>query len=156
MAVDSVHQSIKRELKKSGDVRDFQEYVDTLERARCKVISMEATNIKCWKDHSNRAKINKGGRKLSNMAVVQFRRGAQLLFYKKAHGSNSPFLTADFLKKKSDISVWPEDRSTPRGIPQSKKDGIVKNLCPLMTRSRALFWEQLPTNNEAVDLINTF
>ena len=93
---------------------------------------------------------------LSNMAVVQFRRGAQLLFYRQVHGSNSPFLIADFLKKKSDIGVLPEDRSTPRGIPALKKDGIVKNLCPLMPRSRALFWEQLPKNNEAVDLINTF
>ncbi|KAK3756833.1 hypothetical protein RRG08_048879 [Elysia crispata] len=65
MAADSVHQSIERELKKCEDVRDFQEYVDTLERARCKVISMEAINIKCWKDHSNRATINKGGPKLS-------------------------------------------------------------------------------------------
>ncbi|KAK3775297.1 hypothetical protein RRG08_030966 [Elysia crispata] len=105
---------------------------------------MDATNFKCWKDHSNRATINKGSYKLSNMAVVQFRRGARLLFYKKAHGSNSSFLIADFLKKKSDISVLPEDRSTPRGIPALKKDSTVKILCPLMPRSRALFWEQLP------------
>ena len=82
-----------------------------LERARCKVINMGATNFKYWKDHSNRAAINKGDHKLSNMAVVQFRRGARSLFYKKAHGSDSPFLTAEFLKKKSDLSVLPEDRA---------------------------------------------
>ena len=156
MAADSVHHSIERELKKCGDVRDFQEYIDTLERARCKVICMGATNFKSWRDHSNRATINKGGHKLSNMAVVQFRRGARSLFYKKAHGSDSPFLTAEFLKKKSDLSVLPEDRSSPRGITAQKKDGIVKNVCPLMPRSRALFWEQLPTNDGAVDLINSF
>ena len=63
---------------------------------------------------------------------------------------------AEFLKKKSDMSVKPEDRSSPRGIIAQKKDGIVKNLCPLMPRSRALFWEQLPTNDGAVDLINSF
>ena len=45
-AADSVHHSIKRELKKCGDVRDFQEHIDILERARCKVISMGATNFK--------------------------------------------------------------------------------------------------------------
>ena len=43
MAADLVHHSIERELKKCGNVRDFQEYIDTLERARCKVISMGAT-----------------------------------------------------------------------------------------------------------------
>ncbi|RUS83932.1 hypothetical protein EGW08_008287 [Elysia chlorotica] len=155
MAADSVHHSIERQLKKCGDVRDFQEYVDSLEKARCKVINMEATSFKLWKDHSNRANVNKGGHKLSNMAVVQFRRGSRLLFYKNTHESNTPFLTADFLKKKSNISVLPEDRSTPRGIPKSKWDGIVKKLCPLMPRSRALFWEQLPTNDEVVDLIDT-
>ncbi|KAK3732938.1 hypothetical protein RRG08_002549 [Elysia crispata] len=46
MAADSVHHSIERELKKSGDVRNFQEYVHTLERTRCKVISMEVINSK--------------------------------------------------------------------------------------------------------------
>ena len=52
MAADSVHHSIERELKKCEDVRDFQEYIDTLERARCKVISMGAANFKYWIDHS--------------------------------------------------------------------------------------------------------
>ncbi|RUS90867.1 hypothetical protein EGW08_001374 [Elysia chlorotica] len=33
MAADSVHHSIERQLKKCGDVRDFQEYVDSLEKA---------------------------------------------------------------------------------------------------------------------------
>ncbi|RUS74781.1 hypothetical protein EGW08_017448 [Elysia chlorotica] len=107
MAADSVHQSIKRQLKKCGDVRDFQEYADSLEKARCKVINMEATSFKLWKDHSNRANLNKGGHKLSNVAVVQFRRGSRLLFYKNTHESNTPFLTADFLKKKSNISALP-------------------------------------------------
>lgn len=154
MAADLVHHSNEREMKKCGDVRDFQEYIDTLEKARCKVINMEATNFKCWKYLSNRATVNKGGHKLSDMAIVPFRRGVQSLFYKKAHEDNSPFIAADFLKKKYEINVLPENRSIPRGIPTSKKEGIVKNLCPLMPRSRALFWEQLPTTDEADDLIN--
>ena len=130
MYFDLVHHSIERELKKCGDVRDFQEYIDTLERARCKVISMGATNFKYWKDHSNRATINKDGHQLSNMAVVQFRRGARSLFYKKAHESDSPFLTAVFLKKKSDISILPEHRSSPRGITAQKRT-VLSRTCVL-------------------------
>lgn len=153
MAADSVHHSIERELKKRGDVCDFAEFAETVEKARCSVVCLETSNFKVWKDMSNRATTNKGGHKLAEMAVVQFRRGSRSLFYKKHHSDECTFVTADFLKKKSDISVLPESKTIPRGIPLSKKQQIVRNLCPLMPRSRAVFWEQLPTNDESDDLI---
>ena len=155
MAADSVHHSIERELKKCGDVRDFQEYIYTLERAWRKVISMGATNFKYWKDHSYRATINKGDHKLSNMAVVQFRRGAWSLFYKYAHGSDSPFLTAEFLKKKSDISVLPEDRSSLRGITAQKRR-YCQELVPSDAPVQSFVLGTTAHNDGAVDLINSF
>ena len=154
MAADSVHHSIERELKKKVDVCDFAEFVETLEKARCSVSCLETSDFKVWGDLSNRATTNKGGHKLAEMTVVQFRRGSRSLFYKKSHSVDSAFVTADFLKKKADISVFPENKANPRGIPSSKKQELIRNLCPLMPRSRALFWEQLPTNDQSRDLIN--
>ena len=89
------------------------------------------------------------------MAVVQFRRGAGSLFYKKTHGSDSPFLTAEFLKRKSDISVLPEDRSSPRGI-LHKKGWYCQELVSSDAPVQSFVWEQLPTNDGAVDLIDSF
>ncbi|GFR59266.1 U-box domain-containing protein 16 [Elysia marginata] len=118
---------------------------------------MDTHSFKQWKDLSNRVTTNKGDHKLAEMTAVQFRRGSRFLYYKRSH-DNTPFVVVDFLKKieKADIGIIPERKAVPRGIPASKKEGIVKTLCPLMPRSRAVFWEDLPTNDDVGDLIDVY
>ncbi|GFR99962.1 hypothetical protein ElyMa_006386400 [Elysia marginata] len=105
MAADSVHHSIERELRKCGDVRDWQEYVDTLGKAKCQTVSLESSDFEDWPDLSNRQTINKANYKLASIVVAQFRRGHRSLFYKTSHREDSPFVCADFLKKKKRTST---------------------------------------------------
>ncbi|GFR97838.1 U-box domain-containing protein 16 [Elysia marginata] len=107
-------------------------------------------------DLSNRQTINEANYKLASIVVAQFRRGHRSLFYKTSHREDSPFVCADFLKKKANIHHIPDGRKTSRGISTSKKAGILKVLCPLMPKSRNVFWERIPVNDEAADLIAEF
>ena len=51
----------------------------------------------------------------------------------------------------------PEAISSPRGIPLSKKDEIIKKLCPLFKRKYCnSFWEKLVVTENSTDLTQNF
>ncbi|GFR90005.1 U-box domain-containing protein 16 [Elysia marginata] len=68
MAADSVHHSIERKLRKY--VRGWQEYVDTLGKAKCQTVSLESSDFKDWLDLSNRQTMNKANYKLASVVVA--------------------------------------------------------------------------------------
>lgn len=83
-----------------------------------------------------------------DVSVVQFRKGEPYLFFKKSH-VESTFSKADFLKKAFKELVLQEDSpvisnvSSYKGIVPVRKDGIIRNLVPLMPQNRRRFWLEL-------------
>lgn len=89
------------------------------------------------------------------ISEVNFRRGSNSLFYKRNHGTDEYF-ELDFLKLKNIKQGIPPPRQklVPRGITSERKSAILTKLGPLMPTNRRLFWETLPINDQAVDLIH--
>ena len=52
----------------------------------------------------------------------------------------------------NDDSNKPKQHINGRGIPNWKKDGIVKNLCKLMPVQKQLFWQNIASKDNSVDL----
>ena len=155
MPADSVHHQIEQGLKKHGDVCDWVELKAVLAKAKCEVIDIEAKDFVHFMDGSNRPMLTKAVPriKLAEMSRVLFQRGSRAIKYKTSHSVDDEYKSVDFLKK-FNMKIIPSSHSSPRGVPTSKREDIVKKLCPLMPASRRVFWEQLPTNDNSDDLIS--
>jgi hypothetical protein len=88
---------------------------------------------------------------LSQICTANFRKGSRALFYKTDFGSD--YSEVLFLRPKFDIKTLPEVKAAARGIPTHKKTGILK-LFDGVPAAKRLFWAELPTNDEAHDLID--
>jgi hypothetical protein len=96
--------------------------------------------------------------KMADIQVVQFRKGSSKLSWKSSLGESN-WKSGEFLKKKISDKIKntkPKYKSVDRGIPLEKKNGILKELCPLMTGSSRVFWETLSTCESSADLIDEF
>ena len=51
---------------------------------------------------------------------------------------------------------WQARRTQPRGIPSLKRADIIEILCPMMPESRRTFWNNIPSNDTSLDLIDNF
>ena len=107
-----------------------------------------------WRDgHSEyilkNKKLNPNGRPyLCDIYVILFTRGSFTLKYKNDF-DETEFTELHFLKKVFQISGI-----QPRGVLDSKAQGIINVLCPLMPSNRRKFWMNLDTNPDSVDLID--
>ena len=75
---------------------------------------------------------------------------------KPSHQPSDEFEEGEFLKKTFSIETLPASRTQPRGIPSLKRADIIKILCPMMPESRWTFWNNLPSNDTSLDLIDNF
>ena len=87
------------------------------------------------------------------MSVVLFQRGSRSIKYETSLSINAEYKSDDVLKKRFHINSIPSSRLAQHRVPASKRDDIIKKLCPLMPVNRHQFWEQLPTNDNSLELI---
>lgn len=87
---------------------------------------------------------------LSSIREIEFRKGTRSLFYKENLIDES-FKQSNFLKKKF-VPIIPESINVDLGINSNKLKKIKKELLPLMPPIKRLFWNELPTNDNARDL----
>lgn len=155
MAADSVHGNISTEMKKYPNIYDFEQLVKIIDKSskktRCHVLSF--SDFFSFQDGCKVRK-NNNIPLLESIRIVQFRKESKSLFYKKSF-SDKNFVEVDFLKKKFIIDFPERPFSVPLGINTSKKEKILKSLCPaFLDERRKLFWQFLPTNDAAPDLCN--
>lgn len=89
---------------------------------------------------------------LNTLVEVKFISGSRKLFFKTDF--DDQFVELDFLMKRFNHRVLPAMKTTPRGIKEIKKEGIIKKLLPLMPMNRREFWIGLPTCNASPDLVS--
>lgn len=97
---------------------------------------------------------------LANVKVVAFRKGDLKMYWRESHNSaqiawkSSEFLLKALRKKirrGSDIAC---ERDSDRGITEGKRADIAKKLGRLMPEHHRKFWDDFPTNETSVDLID--
>ncbi|KAL1493589.1 hypothetical protein ABEB36_009290 [Hypothenemus hampei] len=108
-----------------------------------------------WKDYSSLYKLAHAtpGPILRTMTEVTVTRGKYTICYKNDFDGISH--TLDFIKIKSlkkDFSHCLPAIDHPRGITEERKNGILKNLLPLIPSNRHSFWKNLPITNNVTDL----
>lgn len=84
-----------------------------------------------WKDGHSSAKTKKKPN-LSQMSVIQLRRGSRSLFFKLTH-ADAHFTELDFFRARFELKVPSVLRPHDRGIEEAKKNDIIKKyvlLCP--------------------------
>lgn len=155
MAADSTHSKLERSLvRQDGKIFDFTDLVKTFSDAGCAVTTMNFEDFTNWQSSVSQYLLTKAGSArplLNKMCWVRFCKGeeaASMSF--KNDFSDEEF--QDFTCWKTNFKQSCEKRAGPRGISRKKKEGIIKQLLPLMPHNRRNFWENLPENTKSEDL----
>lgn len=154
MSADSFHHQVEQAMKRYGNIYDFSDFEKAVQEANSKkvsIISMQPKDFTNWLDCTSQAKLKKINPRpyLNNIVQVCATRGKNTLKYWTDYDGEAcelNFLTAKSMK--TGITK-PQFRSAFRGIPQNKKDTIIKNLCPLMPENRKQFWHKMPVGDVA-------
>lgn len=152
MSADSVHHGVEKEMKNqhSENVYDFEDFRRVLEKSnsgQMEVIELQVSDFRNWIGQQSTKQLREKDRpRLAGLEEIQFRRGSRLMFYK--HHTEDEFREFDFLKKTYRIALPGLLRQRPKGILKSKKNDIVKKLCPLMPINRRKFWQELAETTE--------
>ena len=85
---------------------------------------------------------------LEDVTVVRFEKYSTKMFWKSRIEAVEFKLGEFLLKKIIAVIASGKQRSFPskevnKGMIQKRKDGIIKNLCPLMKENRKIFWQSL-------------
>lgn len=157
MSADGVHGNIESQIRRQDAVYDFDDYKNVISKCRKNIEVLEVQKSYEWTKKKRAPRRNQKEADplisflLGPLVEVKFINGSKNMFYK--YDFDEPYQELDFLMKKHDIRVLPRMLDTPRGIKESKKEGIVKKLVPLMPMNRRDFWLQLPTSNDSQDLV---
>ena len=89
--------------------------------------------------------------KLDNVYIANFQKGSSKIYWKEDFDS-TVFKSSEFLQKKLAAKIQSKtcNFDNPPGIHISKKDDIVKKLCPLMPGNRHSFWNTISTNESSL------
>lgn len=148
MSADSFHHQVELSMKNrtNSAVYDFADFVDAVQNANdgriyCK--EMNFFDFAEWPDSSSLTKINKCEPRpyVSDFTKLMFVRGKKSMYY--ATDFDGEFVELDFIMQKDMSLNRPPFRTSPFGIPQDTKDGIVRKLTPLMPPNRRHFWNDL-------------
>lgn len=155
MSADSIHAEVEKRIRKKKNVFDFDDFVAVVEAPKIKVTVPPADSFKALKPMQSQAKLSKRPCLLSEMRVVEFRRGSTVMHFKRRH-SDIEFSPFDFLMKKFKPGTVAHQplRANARGIPTAKKDDIISKLLPLMPDNRQGFWTSLKCSEDVPDLIS--
>lgn len=159
MAADGLHGKIEQHVKKMGNVEDFDDFKEACRKSalRNEVISLNISDFMKFQNICRNSSVKKKTAEdalpfLRDIVEIKFIKGEQDFFYKTNFTEDNYKKTFNVLKRKTELKL-PESISTLRGIPPKKKDDILKSLVPAMKPSRKPFWENLPTNELAPDLL---
>ncbi|KAL5256494.1 hypothetical protein ACHWQZ_G011662 [Mnemiopsis leidyi] len=130
--------------KKSRNLYDFHDFVSCV-KAVGNAVVMEPSDFRDWKNELSQSKASKDSRPLlATVSVAEFRKGFHLMWFKKSF-ADTEYLSTDFLKnnvKKELRRSYPKI-SKYQGVSESRKEGIINTLCPLMPEIKICFWENL-------------
>lgn len=156
MAADSFHHQVELSLKRTKKVYDFSDFVKSVQESNSgKVVvkEMKQADFYQWEDNSSASKLTRKKPRpyLKDMVEIVAERGKFELAYKTSFSQEPQPL--NFLKVKS-MKKLPKPPVIPnvRGITSERKNKIIEKLVPLMPQSRHKFWQDLPVNENAVDL----
>ena len=159
MSADNFHRHIEQEMKKMDKLFDFQDFIKCVSKVGDTII-MKFDDFLDFENGLSQSQASKSTRPLlKDVYIAQFRKGSTSLFFKThTSGTNSDFMEATFLKRKSEQSILNcekiNSQKMNRGITPSKKQIILDNLSTLMPTNRRSFYENLPVNEESADLIS--
>ena len=152
ISADSYHHSVEKSMKAMKNVYDYGDFVKALEmQGQAMQLNHESFyNIPRGSSESRRTK-NKP--KLDSICTARFLRGSTHILWKESFDEKTYKFSEFLVKKRSDKILtgikfpllYPGGC---RGIPESRKDEIIKNLCPLIPVNRLLFWKNLKTNQD--------
>lgn len=156
MSCDSFHGLVEKSMRIKEMIYNFSDFVSAIQTAggAPKTIEMQVADFSNWDRHVTSGK-TASVPKIRDFDV-QFRKGSTFLFFFYSH-NDEVFRKVEFLMKKTlrEISEGLNKlkaNSLPRGIQTWKKDGIVNVLCKLMPDQKQLFWHNMASNDEAIDL----
>ena len=89
---------------------------------------------------------------LSQISVVEFKKGSRSLWHKENFESEP--IEVDFLKPKFKIDEVTK-LEKPRGLRRTKKEGVLK-LVTSFSSAKKKFWLEMPENDESVNLVHDF
>ena len=143
-------------MKRQPKIYDFHDFVEAVSRANSKNVKVITLyDFYDFKDCSSIYKLNKQNPRpyLKDMVQVMATRGENILKYKTSFSSAE--FTLNFLRANNFKNGVPftKERKAERGISEARKKEILTKLGPIMPKNRSIFWENLPVNDEAVDLL---
>lgn len=166
MAADSVHAGVEKQILKAKNVLDISHFADCVRQATSNTMVMQPrpADFLNFQPHYSRRRLSEVRPRLAELSVVEFRRGSNVLHVKRKFGEE--FSDFNYLQKKVqrrglvDIESIEPSRPGKRGIPQSKKDNIIRDIVPLIRvieegrhARRARFFEKLSVSDGVADLL---
>ena len=145
MKADSIHGSIGKKMKQAENIFTFADFVELCQKSSRTItpILMECMD---FHDFSGEQRTRNGKKTkmplLGKVCEVKFSKGRRTMMYKEDF--DCEYTEVDFLKTRFDATgQLPPKRTEPRGIPKSKKTGIL-NLLRVAPAAKKLFWMEIP------------
>jgi len=154
LKADSVHGSIGKKMRKKPEIITFQDFIDLCDEAgsNIKPVVMQVEDFRDFiGQHRTRKTKSCTLPLLSDVSVAGFRKGARSLFFKT--NFDDEFQSVDFLKPKFNLSLWPAQKTQPRGIVVSKRNSIIR-LLDSVSHVKKRFWLNIPTSDSVSDLVD--
>lgn len=149
MSADSFHHQVELSMKKKKRVYDFSDFEDCVRKAAVggvDVKSMAVSDFCDWPDVSSSQKLKNAEPRpyLADFVCIRAERGEHAVKCKTAFDAEPT--TVDFIGNRALQRGLSEARrhERPRGVPQNKKDDIIRNLAAIIPSTRITFWEELP------------
>ena len=156
MSADSFHHQVEKGMRAQKNVfdkHDFERIINITGVAA----PMEASDFVRFENGVSHGQYTTKP-KLATVQEVKFVQGSTHLLWKQSLDDET-YTEGIFLKKKlaekimREYDIFPR-LSEPRGISQTKKDGILSNLLRFMPANRHHFWRSLAVDDASVDLID--
>ena len=155
MAADSFHHAVEYKIRSKKFVMDFGDFT-AITQEKGNAFCMKTNDFTSYENKMSSAKFTNHPL-LEDVTVVRFEKYSTKMFW-KSRIDDVEFKSGEFLQKKIIAAIasgkqhsFPS-REVNKGMSQKRKDGIIKNLCPLMKENRKIFWQSLKvSNDEGID-----
>lgn len=158
MTADGVHGNIEMQIKKTGNVYDFEDLLNVIKKSRNNLKTVVVMKSFNWPKKKRQLRKNdeKDPMKnfvLNNIVEAEFMRGSTILKYKTDFDND--YKELNFLQKRFNCKKFPQEKNN-RGITNNKKNDIINKLLPLMPQNRHKFWKDLPVTDTVSDLVQDY
>ncbi|CAH1969615.1 unnamed protein product [Acanthoscelides obtectus] len=148
MSVDSFHHQVEESLKrqvKTYDFADFEKAVQSSNKGKVQIKSMQLNDFQLWKSLHSVSKIKKQDPSftMSKITELMVKRTEFVMYYKRNFEEEWKKLV--FLLKKH-IGEMPTApiKTAPNGFERQKVENLLKAVGSIMPGNRKEFWEKLP------------